>query len=113
MAFSHTLMSDLIALLVESLFGEGDVGAFEALTPVPMYRAKARTGRRRRARPERLCSYNHAELVTSTTKRGMDAIPYTWLRAQGAPSQYYQSPSTTHVFPCTTHPLMEGQTTTS
>lgn len=61
-------MSDRRVPLDESLFG-GDAGMLEALTPAPMYRAKARTGRRRRARPEKPCSYGRAELVISIAKR--------------------------------------------
>lgn len=70
-AFSHALMSVRRALLDESLFGGAGVDMLEVLAPVPMCRAKTRTGRRRNARPERFCSYIHEELVTSTTKSRM------------------------------------------
>jgi len=72
-------MSDWSAPLHERPFGEGDADIFEALTPAPMYRAKARTGRRRRARPERPCSYDRAELVISFTKR---RLPYPTLNGE-------------------------------
>lgn len=59
-----------------SPFGEGDARIFEALTPAPMYLDSARTGRRRRARPERPCSYERAELVIIIARR---RLPYPTL----------------------------------
>lgn len=69
-------MSDWRAPLDENPFGAGDASVFEAATPAPMYRAKARTGRRRKARPERPWSYGRVESVISIAER---RVPYPTL----------------------------------
>ena len=82
----------------------------DAVTPLPIYLAKARTGSRRRARPERFCSYGHAHKVSDQHSEEKDGIPNTWPRAQGVPPQSY-TPEYRRTFPYTTRPVTKAQTT--